>query len=607
MAEAVGSALSDRARKPPRPTRARDFAIWGTPGGRAPSLFFGRLDNAAQAASALRLAPGSSPAEIYDNALEAWGDEADFRLVGHYCAITLEGPQRLRLVRSPWTAPPLHFVSRPDCVAASPLLAALFAAGIEKRIDWDYLVDQLAFDHHDCEPVGWFEGIGRVPLGSRVRISGSEWTLDRYYDPLTIAPVRLPDDEAYVERAIDLLDEAARCALAGIEKPAIMLSGGLDSPLAAVSVLRSLPEGARMASYTFGPREDWDGWVPKSCIGEERDMVRRFAALHPRIEPRFPEARGGHDYALRDLLARTQVPTANIANIGIFHPLFEAAKADGCDAMLTALHGNFNISLLADWAAPEALRKGKLGTLFGLLKEDRAEHSLVRRVLSKALLPQLSLDQQSAVRRFVHPERFHDLPLGSLLSKEAAEAWRKRSRERGSRTAFDTPPIFGSRAQAIRLMWASADSAEDLDLGMERLYGMAHRDVTAYRPLFEFCHGLPTDQLQRGKTDRFLARRMAKGIMPEDQRTETREGRHNVDWHARLSERRTELLARAEDLRSHPELSTIIDLERFERLLQEWPDRTPDDPREQIPREMGLTRALTAAGFVAHVEQRNAF
>ncbi|MBX7528154.1 asparagine synthase-related protein [Qipengyuania vesicularis] len=610
----ISQLLADHPSPIPAHAAIRNFECWGAkldPGNIGATLFFGRIDNFRDTAHALGLSPESTPVEIYSRALGHWGDEADRKLVGHYSAITLEGPNQLRLVRSPWTAPPLHFVAGQEITGASPLLSALFAAGVEKRIDWDHLVDQLAFDHHDCEPVGWYKGIGRVPLGSRIRIDGSDWTLDRYYDPVATEPVCFDRDEDYVERAQELLDEAARVALTGVEKPAIMLSGGLDSPLAAAALLREMPEGATLHSFTFGPIPEWDGYSPPGTFGEERERVRRFAAMHPQIEPHFPDpVAGGHDHRLRDLLARTEIGTANVANIGIFHSLFEQAKAAGCDAMLTALHGNFTISLDAGWAAAEALRSGRLAKVRRLLAasaEDEEAHSILRRFLSQAVLPNLPESVQRAVRQQVHPERSAPVPLASLLSAGTANAWRKRSTKRGSRTVFERPTIPASREEAIRRMWASADSGEDIDLGMERLHGMAHRDVTAYRPLFEFCHGLPTDQLRRAHVDRFLARRMARGMMPEEQRLETRQGRHNVDWHARMTGRRSELLVQVSALRAHPELSRILDLDRLDRLLVDWPEEMPRALEDRIPREIGITRALTTAAFVSHVEKRNDF
>lgn len=610
---AIGAALAGILGSPPPRQTCGTFELWGEAAcvdNRATTLFFGRIDNAGEMARELSALASCNHTELYARALAEWGDEADLRLIGSYCAITVQGRDRLRLVRSPWTAPPLHFSCDRGRFAASPLLSALFAAGWERRIDWDHLADQLAYDHHDCEPHGWYEGINRVPLGCRVICAEGHWTLERYYDPVTVPSVRHSNDTAYVERAEELLGEAARCALDGVRSPGIFLSAGLDSSLVATALLSHIPDGKLLNSFTFGPVAEWDGYCPPGTFGEERDRVRQFAAMHPRIRCHFPEpAQQAHDYRLRDLLALCEAPSANVANIGIFHPLYEAAADAGCDTVFTGMLGNFTISLDGDWAAAEALRKGRLSSLAALIAEtpEGEDRSRLRRFLALAVLPNLPAPTQRRIRRAIHPERHAPTPLGSLLAPGAVRKWRQRAQARGSGSVFDEGPVSRSRSQAISRMWASADSGEDIDLGMQRLHGVETRDVTAYRPLIEFCHGLPTNQLRRGACDRFLARRMAIGLMPEAQRLEPRQARHNVDWHARMSARRRELIAQVEALEAHGRLAETLDLGRMTQLLEDWPVETPQEPSEALPRAMGLTRALTAAAFVSHAERRNDF
>ncbi|MBX7494715.1 hypothetical protein K3172_02460 [Qipengyuania sp. 6B39] len=609
----AGPFLSFDGRQAPAHWSSENFDCWSAGERRAPdssTLLLGRIDNFETAREQLCLGREVAPAALYHAAVQCWGDEADKRLIGHYSAVTILGPRRLRLVRSPWTAPPLHFVARDSGIVASPILNALFATGVEREIDYEHLADQLAFDHHDLEPRGWFRGIGRVPLGTRIFVEGDRISLDRYYDPVAIPEVRFAKDDDYVAAARELLDEAARHALAGARRPAVMLSGGLDSPIVADALLRAMPGDAPLPSYTHGPIEGWDGISPPGSFGDDRPFVREFARLHPRLLPRFPDpAPAEHDYRLRELLDYTASPTANIANIGFFHNLLEAAAGDGCDTVLTGMLGNFTISLDGRWAAPEYARKMRVRALWALVSRqaDGDSRSAFRRLLAEGILPNLPLPLQTRVRSLVHPALYGSIPPYALLTDAAKSAWSARSRTIAGEEIGDPAAIERSREEAIRGMWASADSGEDLDLGLERMHRITFRDVTAYRPLIEFCHGLPTDQLVRNGVSRYLARRMAKGIMPEDQRRNTSMGRHNADWHTRISTRREELARAAERIALHPQLGQIVDVPRMVALLQEWPDRTPVDPGEELPRALGLTRALTAATFVAHSERRNAF
>ena len=268
--------------------------------------------------------------------------------------------------------------------------------------------------------------------------------------------------------------------------------------------------------------------------------------------------------------------------------------------------GNFTFSLDGDWAASEYLRQGKLGRLIRLLRNPLQDddRSFVRKLAAEALLPNFPEKTQLAIRSIFHANRFGTVPPSSPLRPAAAAAWRK---DEATGSAFEKPNIARNQRDAIRMMWASADSGEDLDLGLERMHGIEFRDVSAYRPLIEFCHGLPVEQLRRDGRDRYLARRLAKGFMPDAQRLEQRHGRHNADWHARIMPRRDELAEQLRSIRSHSGLNELLDIDKLLALLGDWGEATPIRPEHQWPRHMALTRALTAAAFVSHAEKRNDF
>lgn len=588
--EADGTSLLHLAAgRPARPTR---------------TVIYGWLDNASEIAARLSLPEQPSDAELYELAWLHWGEAVDQHLIGSYCAITALPGSRLRLVRSPWAAPPLHFVNGPQLVGASSVMRVLFAGGHPREVDYDYLADQLLLDHHDGEPRGWYRQMGRVPLGSRVELSESAALLTRFYDPVAIPRIQFKRDEDYLDAARELVDRAAAIVVGHAQRPGLMLSGGLDSSIAGEALLRHLPDGRRLPTFTVGPRDEWDGRINPLWLGDERDHVRAFAAMHPQIEPHFPSSRGhDFDYRLRDLYAACDVPTTNIANVGIFHGAWEAAREAGCDVLINADHGNFTISIEGPWYPVEMLRKGQLSALVEAVRGETADkRPFWRKLLAIAGLPLLPDGWRDAVRGLVNPEVVDRTALYSLLTPAARAAHERRRSGRSLAAGHRRPR---SRNEWIWRAWHSADSGEDLDLGFERLYGIRRRDMTAWRPLIEFCQGLPTDQFVRGREHRRLARRLAVGRMPEAQRTEDRGGIHFADWHLRLGERRTELIDYAERMRDHPALGGMLDVDRMQALLADWPSEAPLDPQDILPRWFAITRAMTAGAFIGYAEGRN--
>ncbi|MGH8525322.1 MAG: hypothetical protein ACREXY_14295, partial [Gammaproteobacteria bacterium] len=144
--------------------------------------FHGYFDNATAIALELSAEPGDR-ARLYGMAVERWGDEADRRVIGDYCAIIADpGDFRLRLSRSPLRAPPLCYFHDERLTAAASVPRALFAAGAPQRLNEERVADSALINFSDLE-ASWFEGISRVPVGSVVKLHrGRQRILRKYYD-----------------------------------------------------------------------------------------------------------------------------------------------------------------------------------------------------------------------------------------------------------------------------------------------------------------------------------------------------------------------------------------------------------------------------------------
>lgn len=567
------------------------------------TLFCGWIDNQAEIACELRLSPNASAAQIYGAAVERWDDEADSHLIGCYASLVALPNGEVRLARSPWGSRSLFYWSEGADLLVCSIPRPLFAAGIEKRLRPAALDSILAYDLPDHEE-SFFEGIRTFRSGSILRLNGTHRTAHAFYDPARIAPVKFSRDEEYVEAANALLSDAVKAALRGASRPGVALSGGLDSSIVCDEILKNRDD-RKVTSFTFGPLPEWDGHVAKHKFGDDRPYVSEFAKMHPELDVVFVDNRGiDWDYRENEMFLACDgfYPAQTLSSV--YYGLYEAAKDRGCDIILFAEAGNVTYSNSAPWAFAEYLRKGHWRQLWRLAQARQNDpRPMWRRIAALGLMPNLPHRLRSQVRRWVHGKPGRDPYANSLLRPEGRLG-------RYSKRDIDDVTIcsygnLASQEDFVRILYETSGVAAELGEVSAQVFGILGRDVTTYRPLIEFCCGVPTNQYARDGVSRLLARRMAVNRMPEAQRLNTLYGEHNVDWHARQSCRLADLRAGILHIRDHPQLGSLIDTDLALSVLANWPERTPDDYALQSLMKFDLPAMISVARYLDFVTGRN--
>lgn len=570
------------------------------------ALFDGWFDNIDQIAAQLGC-PASDPAAVYAHAVDRWGDAADLHVIGHYSSLSQAVDGTIRLARSPFSAPPLHYAELPDGFVAASVSRVLQAAGASSKMSQRKLADSLFLNM--TEDHGWYEGSWRVGLGQIVELrpGGGKQRRLRYYDPIAQSALPAASDEDYLQEAERLLGEAARCAIRGARRPGVFLSGGLDSSNVAARVLRELPGGQTLPSFTFTPGKDWDGFEGPAMFGNERSHVEHFARFHPRIEPHFVANEGrDFDHACERMFLAIGAAPPPLANMWMHHGIYEGARDAGCDVLLSASLGNQTFSGCGDWAPAEYFRTLRWRQAWLALKRDPySSRPIWRRFLTQCLAAQLNDPLWRMWRKFRAGKIPNVNEVIAMLRPEAALNHDVEARAREAGVLFERP-VYGSRRQSLVDAFSRGDNeASDIELGFTQLYGPRCRDVTAYRPLVEFCAGLPTRMFLRDGEQRWLARELGKGQMPEEQRLEWRFGFHNADWHARTTPRlgalRTEMASASKD----PVLSELIDFSAVEAAIEDWPKSSRFDDETLYRHIMGIPRAVLMSRFVRFTSGSN--
>lgn len=581
-----------------RPARLTDGKV---------AIFHGYFDNADAVAAALG-ADHRDIARLYAQAVEKWGDQADLKIIGDYCTVIADpGSHRLRLARSPLRAPPLYHYHDDDMAIAGSVPRIFFAAGVPQILNEQRVADSGMVNFLDQE-AGWFENIRRVPLGSIVELHrGAPRTLKRYYDPLAVPRSPASTDAECIARVSDLLDEAVKACLVGFKKPGVSLSGGLDSPQVALRALAVLPAAQKLPTFTFHPEAGYDGIVQAGMIGNERSIVEAFASQHPRLDPHFTANEGiEHDYRWTDFFHLMGGAPSGLCNMYVLHGLFAGAARQDCDVMLLAEWGNNAFSDKGYWGFVEYFLKGNWRQLWKALRNfPDQRRSMFWRFAAQCILPLLPNRLWRRVRRVAFPDERSFLEMMQPFTGEYRQTSGADRRLQDSGLVFDRYQPWNARhARQLLLQNDDGESAE-IYQAFEQMYGIPQRDPMAYRPLVEYCWGLSTNMFMRDGEMRWLAKQVAKGLMPETQRANRLNGRWDADWHLRLDRRRREYLAEIDRLEQNERIAAMIDLPRMRAAMEDWPEKTEVDPQKFAPREFAVPRALLSARFVNYIEGRN--
>jgi asparagine synthase (glutamine-hydrolysing) len=567
-------------------------------------VFHGYFDNAAEIASALKV-ESRDCSVLYGLAVERWADEAEKHIIGNYCAVIVDPTSSsLRLSRSPIRAPPLYYHHNDQLTAAASVPRALFSAGAPQQLNESNYADLAFFNFSDRE-ASCFKEIFRVPLGCIVELQrGKAREIREAYDVLDIRLRPVPSDAEAIRKAGELLDEGVRACLAGFSKPGATLSSGLDSPQVAVRALACLPERQKLPTFTFHPKSGFDR-APRWKNGDERPMVEAFAALHPGLEPHFT-SNDGYDplYRLTEMFHLAGCAAPYQGTMYVFHGILAEASKQSCDVLLLADNGNRTFSDKGLNGFVEYFLKGRWRQLWlALTRPAIHQGGVTQRLVVRTLSAFLPLSAWRVLRPLL-TKRSHLIELMQPFS--AAFLSSSGARERVNKSGrFPGRHQPWSRRHLRKFLFDDEDWLADVYQAFEQMYGIALRDPTAYRPFVEYCLSLPTKMFMRDGELRWLARQMAKGIMPEEQRVNELDGYWDTDWRIRLGPRRKEFLDELKRLEEDDRIGPMLDLPRLRAALEDWPAEGETDHQKTHGPALAVPAALLTARFIQYVEGRN--
>ena len=582
-------------------------------------VFSGYIQYRAELASKLGIA-SERLAKMPDSALfhaawQKWGERAGEHVEGGYAAIIGDSEQNcLTAIRSAHNAPPLYYHETPERVVVASVPKGLFAYGdVERKLDESKIADTLVLNF-EINPGSYFVGVHVIRAGTYTRFTqGAEHT-QRFFDLRTSPDVRFANEQEYVEAARSLLFDAVEQCWNGNDVPAAHLSAGMDSSAVVATMLdvlasRNMPN-QKVDTYTHVPEPGWDGRAYGHLrIGDESPAVKAFAAKYPQINPHFVDCAGhplGVDMDKIFLLA--ELPSRGLGNIHWGLEIDRQIRASGKRLTLSGQSGNATLSFNAKGLYGQWFRQGRWIKLWRELAADKTPGLRFGGLYVRAIAPNIP----NAIARHIAKWRGHASKLGwqgySAISPEYAEDMQvdQRAEEAGWDTGYSG---FSDPHEMMYTMLERGGREEKpaLQLAITTMTGVRSMDPMGDPRIMRFCSGIPPEQFLQNGNQRYLITRMMKGRLPDDYFTPMR-GRQSADWHFKMTRDLQSFRDKVERIKANPEMARRFDVERLEKMLDSWPEKTPlsykDHPDYTIAM-LGMGRATNMADYINWVEGKN--
>jgi asparagine synthase (glutamine-hydrolysing) len=566
-----------------------------------------RLDNRAELIDTLQIRQAAtlSDAAILLAAFEHWEDACLERLVGDYAfAVWDNEKRRLLLARDPLGWRPLHFHRGKGFFAFASMPKGLHALPEVPYAPDEERVAEFLVLLPDISTRSFFLSIERVLPAHVATVAASSFTTRRYWNP-TRRAIALRGAEQYAERARELLDEAVRCRLRGVQDVAATLSSGLDSSAVVSTAARLLaPSGGRVTAFTGVPREGYDGPSPPGRVINEGPLAALTAAMYPNIEHVLIHAPNRSPLEDLDRIFLTsERPMLGICNLAWQNRITAAARARNLRVLLGGSMGNLSLSYDAMPLLPELFRTGHW------IRWWRTTRALVTR------------------RGWSWPHAFAET-LGPWFPA-AAWIWLNKTRRNDDCNIFAYSAINPSRFEELDLPRRAREAGKDLadrprkDGFEERLWCLARSDsgdsvkgilanwrLDIREPLsdirlLEFCLAVPMDQYLRDGTPRALARLALADRVPSAVLEARGSGMDSADWHERLTAARGQVTEELDRLAACAPAARAIDLPRLRRLVENWPAGGWDQPEISSSYRLALLRSISVGHFLRRVTGGN--
>jgi asparagine synthase (glutamine-hydrolysing) len=442
-----------------------------------------------------------------------WGEDCASHLLGDF-AFAIWDPRQKRIfaARDQMGMRQLIYTHQPHQIfaCASSARAVVRAPGMKPQLNETRLAEAMIDFEHGSLTSTFYQDVFRLPPAHCLTVDDRGLRIWQYWQAVPPEQLHLKSDEAYAEAFRDVLSEAVRCRMRGMEgQVGSMLSGGMDS--GSVVALAS-----RMTTSPF-PTFSSVGPDPGTCV-ETRAI--HAALTMPNLLPAVI------DYsqldAWKDDLIAAWMALEEPFDFHMTQPrtTYLAAQRAGVNVVLDGVAGDVVLGHGSQMA--RHIRNGQLTRAWrdaaGLTKfwgagSDSISHQLVLATRG-AIVPDWLRKMRQAWRKRLPPRLPDEAIIDPQFAKTSGliDSLHAAHRiERPNRMSFPEERLWS---------WPRSG----ITVGRERYdrvashFGIEARDPFMDQRLQAFCLSLPMDQFQADGWPKMILRRAMSGLLPGEVR-----------------------------------------------------------------------------------------
>jgi asparagine synthetase B (glutamine-hydrolysing) len=316
------------------------------------AMLEGRIENRVQLAQALDLPATAPPEAVLAAGYRRWGDDVLARLRGSFATVLWDAPRRVgALAIDQLGGRSLFYLSQGDgSLAFASEIRVLLDLLSRRPAPKESAVAQWLLELSLSPRETLFEGVERVEAGAYLRL-GEGWRPSTYWFPR----YERPDNRASREEvAAALWAQVVRSVDAKTDphdRPAIILSGGIDSSVVAAAAVELAGRG-KPAPRTYSAVFPGDGRIDESERIDSLVDALDLTSVQIRLQPS-----GAFRLAL-DYLDVWNLPLPG-PGAALEQPLVERAAAEGATVIFDGQAGD-EIFGRPTFLVADRLRRGRL-------------------------------------------------------------------------------------------------------------------------------------------------------------------------------------------------------------------------------------------------------